>query len=236
MSTAWAAFLAAEPAEYLRRVPRREAFLSGGASGEPLVIKREFEPLALGLRSPGAIEYENLRSLAAAGIPVPRALGWSERREGALGLARRSLVAMERIEHRETLRERLFRASAPERRELAGRLLALVVRLHGAGWYHRDLYLQHFVLRGEELVLLDVGRARQGRAVRERWFVKDLAALQHSTPRTVGPRERLRFLRGYCEQRGIADRRAWRRAILRRAARMAAHVPRHGEERPWEDL
>ena len=36
--------------------------------------------------------------------------------------------------------------------------------------------------------------------------------------------------------RGIPDRRGWLRAILRRAARMAAHVPRHGETRPWEDL
>jgi len=114
-----------------------------------------------------------------------------------------------------------------------------VLRLHEKGWYHRDLYLQHFVLRGQELVLLDVGRARRKRAVRERWFEKDLAALLHSTPRVVGARERLRFLVRYLDARGIEarlQRRVWLARIVRRAGRMAAHVPRHGETRPWEDL
>jgi hypothetical protein len=166
---------------------------------------------------------------------VPRALSWSAERTGPLRLARRSRVEMERIEHAETLRERLAHAAPAERRALGERLLALVLRLHQAGWYHRDLYLQHFVLRGEELVLLDVGRARRGQRVRARWFEKDLAALLHSTPRTVPVRERLRFLVRYLAARGIPRRRAWLRSILRRERRMAAHVPRHGEAQPWED-
>ncbi len=231
----WDAFLRAQPAEFLRRVPGREAFVWNSESGAPLIVKRTCEAVALGLRSPGAIEYENLRSLGRDGIPVPRALGWSARREGPFGLARRSLVAMERVEHAQTLRERLARAAPAERQALGRRLLALVVRLHEAGWYHRDLYLQHFVLRGEELVLLDVGRARHGRRVRARWFEKDLAALLHSTPRTVPVRERLRFLARYLEARGIGQRRRWLRAIVRRERRMAAHAPRHGEAQPWED-
>ena len=236
MNPAWDASLRAQPGEFLRRVPGREAFLWPGDAGTAVVIKRVCEQLALRLRSPGAIEYENLRSLRADGIPVPRALGWSARREGPLGLARRSVVAMERIEHAHTLRERLFHASPAERRVLGARLLALVVRLHASGWYHRDLYLQHFVLRGEELVLLDVGRARHEHAPRARWFEKDLAALLHSTPRNVCVHERLRFLLGYLGARGITRRREWLRAILRREGRMAAHTPRAGETRPWEDL
>jgi RIO-like serine/threonine protein kinase len=235
---AWAEFLCAQPAEFLRRVPGREAFLWSGESGSPVVIKRVCEPIALRLRSPGAIEYENLRSLGRDGIPVPHALGWSAERTGLFGLARRSVVAMERVEHAETLRQRLLHASESERRALAGRLLELVLRLHGGGWYHRDLYLQHFVLRGEELVLLDVGRARRGRAPRARWFEKDLAALLHSTPRSVGARERLGFLARYLDARGIpgrAERRRWLAAILRRERRMTRHVPRHGETHAWED-
>jgi hypothetical protein len=72
--------------------------------------------------------------------------------------------------------------------------------------------------------------------VRARWFVKDLAALLHSCPRSVAPRERLRFLLAYLRARGIAARASWLSAILRREARMAAHRPKHGETRPWEDL
>jgi len=215
----------------LRSLPGRETLELGAC-----VEKRCTERWALSRRSPGAIEYDNLRGLALDGIPVPRALSWSSERSGPLRLARRSVVAMERIEHQETLRERLFRAAPGERRALGEKLLALVVRLHQAGWCHRDLYLQHFVLRGEELVLLDVGRARRGRSLRARWFEKDLAALLHSCPRSVTPRERLRFLRAYLEARGIGPRAGWLAAILRREARMAAHRPKHGETRPWEDL
>jgi tRNA A-37 threonylcarbamoyl transferase component Bud32 len=235
LSRAWAEFLGVQPAEFLRRVPGREAFLWAGAAGTALVVKRVHEPFALGLRSPGAVEYENLRGLERDGIPVPRALGWSARREGPLGLVRRSVVAMERVEHSQTLRQRLSGATLAERGVLGEQLLALVVRLHQAGWYHRDLYLQHLVLRGGELVLLDVGRARRGRAVRARWFQKDLAALLHSCPRSVSMGERLRFLARYLEARGITQRRAWLRAIVRRERRMARHAPRHGETQPWED-
>jgi len=213
----------------LRSVPGRETLELG-----PCVEKRCTERWGLG-RSPGAIEYENLRGLARDGIPVPRALSWSAERTGPLHLARRSVVAMERVEHAQTLRERLAQATEAERRVLGEQLLALVLRLHTAGWYHRDLYLQHFVLRGDELILLDVGRARHRRSVRARWFEKDLAALLHSTPRSVPVRERLRFLVRYLAARGLTERRRWLRAIVRRERQMAAHVPRHGETQPWED-
>ena len=85
---------------------------------------------------------------------------------------------MERVPHAETLRGRLAGASATERRSWCERLVEYVARLHAAGWYHRDLYLQHFVLaeQAQELALLDVGRARRETSPRTRWFVKDLGA------------------------------------------------------------
>src|SRR4030095_1136590 len=116
------------------------------------------------------------------------------------------VVVMEHVEHAETLRERLGRADASERAAWCAQLLRLVSALHAGGWYHRDLYLQHLVLGPEGLVLLDVGRARRSSgagAPRERWFVKDLGALLHSTPRTVGAREQLRFLARYLDARGL---------------------------------
>ena len=58
----------------LRSVPGRETLALG-----PCVVKHVTERWALG-RSPGAIEYENLRDLARDGIPVPRALSWSAER------------------------------------------------------------------------------------------------------------------------------------------------------------
>ena len=105
-------------------------------------------------------------------------------------------------------------------------------RLHAAGWYHRDLYLAHWLVTPAGLFLVDVGRARRERAPRERWFVKDLAALLHSCPATVTAHARLRFLVLYLDARGIAShdgRKSFARAVLAKAARIAAHVPR------WRD-
>lgn len=241
-----ASLLDAEPAECLRRARGRETFVHVSAPGaRPWIVKRAQERdlaalAGLGRRPLAQREHENLVRLAADGLPVPRALGWTARRSGARV---RSLVVMERVEHAETLRERLARADARERARWSARLGALVHELHGRGWYHRDLYLQHFVVCADpaergELALLDVARAERRTAPRERWFVKDLAALLHSVPRVVGARERLRFVARYLDARGVTERAARRAFVARVIAkerRMAAHVPRAGEERPWTD-
>ncbi|MBI5361715.1 MAG: hypothetical protein HZA53_00960 [Planctomycetes bacterium] len=238
-----AELLDACPEAFLRRVPGRETFIvrSGAACA---VAKRAverrapFRALLGGDRNALCVrEHANLRALAEDGLPVPRAIGCAERRDGARV---RSVVVMEHVEHVETLRERLGRASFGERRAWCGRLLALVLRLHGRGWYHRDLYLQHVVVRAgtDELVLLDVARARKEPAPRERWFVKDVAALLHSIPRVVSARERLVFLARYLDGRGIDERGARRRFLARVVAkerRISAHAPRAGEDRPWTD-
>lgn len=181
-------------------------------------------------RSPARREFDALEALREAGVSVPRPLDLAE--DGA-----RSRLRLEFVPHAETLRERLGRAAPAERRAWSDRLLRLVLRLHGAGWYHRDLYLEHVLLRAgdEELVLIDLGRARRDRRTRRRWFEKDLAALAHSAPDTVGDAERLRFLAGYLDGRGVErrrERRGFARAVLRRARRMADHLPRHGTSHP----
>jgi len=180
-------------------------------------------------RSPAQRECESLRALAGLGLRVPKPLAWAAR-----GSA--SFVLVEWVEHEDDLRA-VLRASGPARwRKLGERLLAAVVTLHAAGFYHRDLYLQHWlVAAADELVLIDLGRARQERSPRRRWFEKDLAALLHSLPNAVPERARLRFLAGYLTARGIherAERRSWARAIERRRAQMQAHTPRFGESPP----
>ncbi|MBK7878184.1 MAG: hypothetical protein IPJ77_21215 [Planctomycetes bacterium] len=238
------ALLDAVPERVLRRVGERATCVVV-LDGVECVVKRDRERAGwrglFGARaSLGAREHAALAALARDGFPVPRALACVERRD-ARGLA--SAVAMEHVPHDETLRERLGCAEPAERARWGARLAELVATLHARGWYHRDLYLQHLVLRrgaAEEqaLVLLDVGRARRERAPRERWFVKDVAALLHSTPRAVTARERLRFVARYLDLRDVSERRARRRFLARVIAkerRMAAHAPRAGEDRPWED-
>lgn len=224
--------LVAVPADFLRTVPGRETFAWPESAEPTLVVKRYRRDLARDRwydrlrgrsgRSPGRREYENLVELDRDGVPVPKALGWAEAPDGT------SLVVMARVPHTAHLRDRLL--AGEEAGPWIRRLVPLVVALHRGGWYHRDLYLQHWIEGPEGLVLLDAGRARRERAPRRRWFVKDLAALHHSAPASIAPATRLRFLAAYLDGRGIrgrGERRLWARHVMARAARMAAHLPRY---------
>lgn len=242
---------ALDPERPLRSVPGRETFAWPGPRGPRVLVKRTvgdqprdrwYERLHGRRRSPGRREFDNLEGLARDGLPVPRALGWGETGDGP---SAGSLVVMEWLPHTWTLREHLERDPAARGRWLAP-LLDVVVRLHRSGWYHRDLYLHHFVVPegsgARPLALLDVGRARKERAPRRRWFVKDLAALLHSTPETIPATTLLRFLVGYLDARGIprgiqgrSARRRWLRAIATKRRRLAAHRPRFGEGGPGGD-
>jgi hypothetical protein len=238
------ALLACEPRTWLRRMPGRESFVwPGPIADEPLVVKR-FDGrlaflaklLALDARTEGRREFDNLGALAALGLAVPRPVAWLEERRSLFGPLRpRSLVVMEAVEHRATLRDVAERDPRAAVERFLGPLARTVARLHAAGWYHRDLYLQHWIVAERGLVLLDVGRCRRESSPRERWFVKDVAALLHSTPNGVGARSRLRFLARYLDLRGVegrAARRRFARDVLVKAARIAAHEPRHTHRAP----
>lgn len=218
---------------WLRRIPGRETFVARDPGGAPLVVKRftRDEPREAwydrfhghGARSPARREFENLRALAADGIAVPRPLGWA----ACATDRRRSVVLMEYVEHDETLRERLtpgLAERAPER----SALLELVVGLHRAGWYHRDLYLHQVLWTARGAVLIDVGRARREARPRARWFVKDLAALWSSAPTAIEPDAARAFLVDYLDARGLApgERTRFERRVARKARRIARHRPR----------
>ena len=224
----------ASPAAPLRALAGRATFR--WPSDPSVVVKRYSRPewrdllhdlLRGRARSVARREADNLRELAADGFAVPQALGWCD--DGPLSA--RSALWMEHLEHAGSLLELGVREPLAAARHVP-ELARAVARLHAAGWYHRDLYLSHWLLTSAGLALVDVGRARRELAPRRRWFIKDIAALQHSCPAAVSARARLRFLALYLDARGIAshdERRSFARAVLAKAARIAAHVPR------WRD-
>ncbi|MCC6409245.1 MAG: hypothetical protein IT453_18955 [Planctomycetes bacterium] len=233
------------PRAWLRRVAGRETFLWPEGHAAPCVVKRVqgagarggsagreprewwYELLHRGrVRAAGLREAENLLELADAGFPVPRPIA-AARADGV------SLVLMERVGHDTDLAAALAEAPRARRDAWLAELAELVARLHAAGFYHRDLYLQHVVLPreprgGASFVLLDCGRARRERSPRERWFVKDLAALAHSSPANVGADEWRAFVARYRERRGAgAELESLLAAIEANRARLASHAPRH---------
>lgn len=213
-------FLDLEVAAVLRRLQGRETFLHRAPDGRAIVVKRS-EP---GTRPDGRREYQALQRIAREGIAVPVALGFAHGPRG-------SVVAMERVAHVETARERAAHPNGVVRREILARVAKLLARLHASGLRHRDFYAHHLLLRTEtdELVLIDVGRAGRAPMPTRRWFVKDVGALLHSLPPRVSERERLRFVAQYLDARAIDSPRA-RRGFVRdafaKARRIGRHVPR----------
>jgi hypothetical protein len=116
-------------------------------------------------------------------------------------------------------------APAGEVRRLGERLAGYVARLHDAGIHARDLHGWNILLDarngGLDLCFVDLDelRARRGPALRH--CADDLARLGVLAP--VGRFTKLRFLANYLRARRIlrAQWRAWHRAVLRRAGRLA---------------
>ena len=157
-----------------------------------------FEVLHRGAeRSPARREAGNLAGLTAAGVPVPRPLAFWESVPRGLGRPGkrygRSMVLMEYVPHVETLREVVW-AEDSRAASLLAELAPLVGAMHGAGWYHRDLYMEHVILAPDGLCLLDAGRARHQERPLARWFAKDLAALWTSRAPGMDKRANMRFL------------------------------------------
>jgi hypothetical protein len=125
-------------------------------------------------------------------------------------------------------------ANLPGRRRLMDGLARFVARFHAAGFVHRDLYLCHIFFDSagaamqaadceRAFCLIDLQRVFRPRWRGRRWVVKDLAALDFSTPADrVSRWERLRFLCRYvrhCNRFGSARELA--RQVTVRSNRMA---------------
>jgi tRNA A-37 threonylcarbamoyl transferase component Bud32 len=158
------------------------------------------------------VEWENHRRMMAAGFRVPRPAVGGVLRDGR-GLF--STVALEGL----CPIDDAWGTLDPRR---AVRAIAdLARRLHACGLVHRDLYLCHlFVRPGEyDLTLIDLARLMRSTSRRRR--VKDLAALLSSAEGLVSRTGLWRGLRLYGGSRKLARR------VIRKARRIARHVPRN---------
>jgi hypothetical protein len=192
------------------------------AGGRRFVVKRE-------KRRRLSHEARGLRAAAAAGVPVPRLA--FEGRDGALG----ALAGTDDLGPARPLDDVLASGALdPRARRAALRSLArAAAALHGAGLHHRDLYLNHAFVDPAEpeppVVLIDLERVGRHRGLLGRRVVKDLAAIESSTPDAVPRSDRARLLVHYLRARGLPVRalvRPLARRVARKAARIRAHAPR----------
>ncbi len=187
-----------------------------------------FGKLRRGAAHSAAAEWRWLHVLPLLGLQVPEPVAWIGHKNRSLlvtvGLPGRSLDAWALDAVREGWFDELVR--------YACRCVAPVVRrLHDRGLIYRDLYWNHvFALDPHSdapPMFLDVERVCEVRWQSRRWLVKDLAGLLASVPVPLPKRAGLRFLRAYLGER-LRAHRLLLRAIVAKASRIKAHVPRYG--------
>ncbi len=196
----------------------------------PPAARREVRRAANGARSVAGLEWSWMHRLAADGIPCVRPIAWGEQLEGSR--ERRSAVISAAVPGRSLERwtGEWSSVDRPRIRSLLPVAASLVASLHRHGYVHRDLYLSHVFYEptaslDESLCLIDLQRVKRPVWFTERWLVKDLAALNYSTPASLVSRtDRLRWLKLYLGGKTIdarAKRLAWR--VVGKTLQIARH-------------
>ncbi|MBI4614844.1 MAG: hypothetical protein HY720_14630 [Planctomycetes bacterium] len=197
--------------------------------------------------TPARREWENLVHLERLGIRSMSPVALAE--EPGDGPGRRSVLVTEEIEGVSRVEDfmpgkyppgRLSRDLARSKRRLVERLAELARRFHGAGFFHKDFYLGHVLVREEPgpdfaLWLIDLQRTERRERPCVRWFVKDLAQMLYTAPTPpVSAADKVRFLRLYRGVRrlGPAERGLTRR-VLAKWRRMVRRFERKGPIRDW---
>lgn len=173
-------------------------------------------------------EWKFAGLLEAAGVSTPPMLAAGEVRLGPLPLE--SFLVTREMEESIELDEYLGNGDgsgppgAISRRELTNELAGTVARMHSAGLFHQDLYAKHIFIRrtGGKFVINIIDLQRMRKSSRERFAIKDLAALNVTLPReTVSDFDRLRFLAAYVRCRwgrdGVSKAPRLLKAVLRRS-------------------
>ena len=183
----------------------------------------------------GCYDFASALLLAENGIPVARPIAYGQecRRLGE----KRSFVMIEELPHADALERLLPRRQEAkkdyrllrDKKALIKEIAALVRRLHGAGLFHRDLYLAHIFLSKdragrERLCLIDLQRVFRPVVGKGRWRVKDLGQLYYSARSYFSRADTMRFLYSYLQTDRLSSKdKSLARAVYRKAERIARH-------------
>ncbi len=169
----------------------------------PRSMRREIAKSGSGAASVAGLEWAWMHRLAEDGIACPTPVAFGEQLDGSREIRSAVISAAVPGASLESWMRRWDQADRGKVRNLIAPLAGLVAGLHRKGYVHRDLYLSHvfydpFAPGERKLCLIDLQRVLRPRLRVGRWIVKDLAALDYSTPRRLASRtDRLRWLHTY---------------------------------------
>ena len=185
--------------------------------------------------SEAKLEFDATLALTKAKVPCAKAVAFGERASsGTLD----SFLITEALDAYTQLEKMIFDFAPPLSREILKRKRALIqgvaelsARLHNAGFNHKDLYLTHILAKfdkagGYDLKLIDLQRVEHRTTGRRRWLVKDISALNYSSPVEIITRtDKLRFYKAYVNRVKLnKDDRAFIKSVLAKTERVAAHT------------
>lgn len=200
-------------------------------------LKEQWNNRLAGHADCAAVEWHWLTELDRLGVPGPVPVCYGARRGGMLEQA--SVLVTAAVPG-ESLERWVPAQCSPggeltdnaHRRRLLRAVAALVADLHRHKLIHRDLYLAHLFLDPATLAhdpptltLIDLQRMIRPAVRWDRWVVKDLSALNYSTPAdAASTADRVRWLKHYrgITKLGPADKRLVR-AVAVKTARIARH-------------
>lgn len=172
-------------------------------------------------------EWNSMRVLTDCGINAVQPVAFAQEMTGIW--ERRSALLTAEVEG-ESLEKWVVRNPGRAPCKLRDALARFVARFHRQGFVHRDLYLSHIFIDESDpdapaFRLIDLQRVFRPRWRRARWIVKDLAALNYATPRSVATTtDRLRWLQLYL---GVSKLRGCDRALVRRIVLKTRRMGRH---------
>lgn len=177
------------------------------------------------------LEWQWMHRLAADGIAAVRPVAYGESMKGC-------------VEHCSALLTEAVSGESLERwvggretrcpREMIQSLAGYIRKFHDRGYAHRDLYLCHIFFDEsaggvDRFRMIDLQRVIRPTWRRGRWVVKDLAALDYSTPSHVATvSDRIRFLKCYL---GVGRLGARGRRLSRRVADKSIRIAGHDRRR-----
>lgn len=215
-----------------------ERFVLPGAPPAILYLKRHrrgsaweaVKELLHGRRPSSAAAHERdaISKVRAAGIETMTAVAFGERRRFPW-LGPSFILTLEVGGRRLEDDVKFLCGKFREKKGIITALADCVRRLHRAGLNHKDLYLSHVFIQasgqGFRPALIDLQRVQSNARGANRWVVKDLAALNYSSPASVVSRaDRVRFLHRYLGVETLdADGKSFLRKIHRKTERIRRH-------------
>ena len=173
-------------------------------------------------------EWTMLHAVLEAGIPTATPVALGQESPGGRGI--RSWLMTREIAGAVEGDQFVLTLDATARRRFLLRVAELARRFHAASLVHKDFYLAHVLavpgVPEPEMFLIDLQRVMRPCCLRNRWQVKDLAALAYSALKAGATREDLCAAFGVYLNSPDTDTRL-AREIDRRVDWLRTRRPRH---------